>query len=176
MLTRKLIKQNKLDYPQWKKDVAMMCYIGTQFCLKIFHECATGEMSIKQKLFEVYIEGFFELYETATQDAIQMDTSHCSSKAVVERDAFLVGLINWLENYCPPAVIEKNMIKLITHLGIDTIRDNHFVKFKQWAQEIHQNVDFKSLQNQIPVLERFKDTHNWFFYTFVVNHTLFNVD
>jgi len=157
LLMNRLRRKQKLDYPQWKIDIAMASFFDTQFTVKILHESAIGNYQIKIKLFDVFVEGFFEIYETAMKEGagefLTNNSNHDNNDSA--RDAFLVGFVNWLENYCPPATIEANLIGFIRNLGVK-MTDQQLNKFQAWEDEIRKKIDFENCN--IPVLGRFRET------------------
>jgi len=164
---RKFGKDEK-TYPQWKKDVAIMSYLDTQHTISLFHHCAIGKHNIRYKLFDFFVEGFFELYENSISSYRKIIRNNENKINQTESDqSFLIGFINWLENFSPPAVIEKNMIRTIEYLGIDNLSDRHWTLFHDWIQQITKNVDLE--ESDIPVIKRFRVTHSWFISNFVLN-------
>jgi len=151
-----------------------MSYMDTQHTISLFHHCAIGKYKIRVRLFDFFVDGFFELFENSIKsfmndNKISAESDIISAESGVisaSRDLYLIGFIHWLENFSPPAVIEKNVIRTIELIGIQNLSDRHWSLFHNWIQQITKNVELE--KSDIPVIKRFRETHSWFVSNFVL--------
>jgi len=96
------------NYPAWKRDISIMSYLDTQHTITLFHNCAIGKYKIRDKLFDFFVQGFFELFETALATYVKTSINIPETESQnLKSDNYLIGFIHWLENFSPPALIEK---------------------------------------------------------------------
>jgi len=145
-LHERIAKSGKVVQP-YLLELYIQSIKDTKYLANLFHQCATSQIDLLEELVELNITGFFESYDNSIQP--YTDPEEYKSK-----------LNMWFDNYFPPPVLQKQVGKILSDLGVHLLKETKQIRFKNWIKEIETNIDFKKCKEE-KVMKRFEKVFNY---------------
>jgi len=150
-----IMREDGKEVEEYMKEIYMLSLKEPKLLVKLFHDCiADASASIMSRLLSHNMEGFLESFEENVQHS--------------DADLFLAGLLEWLDGYWPPPVINQSIIRILTLVGVKHLSEKVKHKFVLWIKCTRKHVDLCA--SKMPIVKRFEKCIEWFEREFSVEY------